>query len=42
MASELHQESLLVLSEIRTLSPDVRLGQLFDFPPAAAPATAMV
>lgn len=31
MTSELHQETSLVLSEIRSLAPDVRLGQLFDF-----------
>ena len=31
MTPELHQEILSVLSEIRSLSPDVRLGQLFDF-----------
>jgi hypothetical protein len=31
MTSELHQETLAVLSELRSLAPDVRLGQLFDF-----------
>ncbi len=31
MTPELHQETLSVLSEIRSLAPDVRLGQLFDF-----------
>ena len=30
MTPDLHQETLSVLSEIRSLSPDVRLGQLFD------------
>lgn len=31
MTSELHQETLAVLSEIRSFAPEVRLGQLFDF-----------
>ena len=31
MMPEIQQETLAVLSEIRALSPDVRLGQLFDF-----------
>lgn len=31
MTSDLQQEALSVLSEIRSLAPDVRLGQLFDF-----------
>lgn len=31
MTPDLQQETLSVLSEIRALAPDVRLGQLFDF-----------
>ncbi len=31
MKSELQQEALAVLSEIWSLSPDARLGQIFDF-----------
>ena len=31
MTSELQQEILSALAEIRTLDPDTRLGQLFDF-----------
>ena len=31
MSSELQQEALAVLSEIWSLSPDARLGQVFDF-----------
>lgn len=31
MTSDLQHESLSVLSEILSLAPDVRLGQLFDF-----------
>lgn len=30
MTPDLQQETLSVLSEIRSLAPDVRLGQLFD------------
>ena len=31
MKSELQQEALAVLSEIWSLSPDARMGQIFDF-----------
>lgn len=31
MTPDLQQETLSVLSEIRAMAPDVRLGQLFDF-----------
>lgn len=31
MKSELQQDALAVLSEIWSLSPDARLGQIFDF-----------